>query len=121
MSNKLTIPYRMRWWGWGVDGNDKPITTASEKLLQREIGMSLDANNPPRNIADVTIPNSRLSAEDIEALGAVVGADAVATDHDTRVKHAVGRSYPDLVRLRAAKLDVAPDAVVLPKLSLIHI
>lgn len=65
MSNKLTIPYRMRWWGWGVDGNDKPITTASEKLLQREIGMSLDANNPPRNIADVTIPNSRLSAEDI--------------------------------------------------------
>lgn len=115
MSNKLTIPYRMRWWGWGVDGNDKPITAASEKLLQREIGMSLDANNPPRNIADVTIPDSRLSNEDIEALSATIGADAVATDHDTRVKHAVGRSYPDLVRLRAAKLDVAPDAVVLPK------
>ena len=87
MSNKLTIPYRMRWWGWGVDGNDKPITAASEKLLQREIGMSLEANNPPCNIAEVTLPESRLSTEDIEALDTIVGADAVATDHDTRVKH----------------------------------
>lgn len=115
MSNKLAIPYRMRWWGWGVDGNDKPITAASEKLLQREIGMSLEANNPPRELSDVEIPDSRLSTEDIAALGKVVGDEAVAVDHDTRVKHAVGRSYPDLARLRAAKLDVAPDAVVLPK------
>lgn len=115
MANKLTIPYRMRWWGWGVDGNDKPITAESEKLLQREIGMSLEANNPPRDIAEVTIPDSRLADDDIAALSAVVGEESVATDHDTRVKHAVGRSYADLARLRAAKLDVAPDAVVLPK------
>lgn len=115
MANKTAIPYRMRWWGWGVDGNDKPITESSEKLLQREIGMSFQANNPPRRLSEVEIPESRLSEDDIAALGKILGEDAVAVDHDTRVKHAVGRSYPDLARLRAAKLDIAPDAVVLPK------
>nr|WP_240394005.1 FAD-binding oxidoreductase [Corynebacterium lactis] len=115
MANKLTIPYRMRWWGWGVDGNDKPITPSSEKLLQQEIGMSLEANNPPRDISEVSIPEGRLNDDDVAALSGIVGEENVATDHDTRVKHAVGRSYADLARLRAAKLDVAPDAVVLPK------
>lgn len=115
MSSKSAIPYRMRWWGWGTDGHDKPITEASEKLLAREIGMDLSANNPPRTLQDVSIPASRLSEDDVRALGEIVGDGNVAVDHDTRVEHAVGRSYPDLARLRAGKLDVAPDAVVLPQ------
>lgn len=115
MNSKLTIPYRMRWWGWGVEGNDKPITEASEKLLQREIGMDLAANNPPGELSEVEIPASRLDDADLAALRDIVGEANVANDHDTRVKHAVGRSYPDLARLRAKKLDVAPDTVVLPR------
>ena len=115
MATHHHIPYRMRWWGWGVDGHDKPITANSEKLLQREIGMELDAHNPPRALAEVQIPESRLSEDDIAALAGVVGTENLAIDHDTRVKHAVGRSYADLARLRAGVLDVAPDAVVLPR------
>lgn len=110
-----SIPYRMRWWGWGVDGNDKPITSDSEKLLQEEIGMDLAADNPPQDIATVSIPDSRLSEDDLAALGSAVATGVVSTDHDVRVKHSVGRSYADLARLRAGVLDVAPDAVVLPK------
>ena len=35
-------------------------------------------------------------------------------DGETRVRHAAGRSYPDLVRLRTGDGSGAPDAVVLP-------
>jgi alkyldihydroxyacetonephosphate synthase len=40
------------------------------------------------------------------------GKNAVLTDDEARVRHAAGRSYPDLVRLRTGKLDSAPDAVI---------
>jgi alkyldihydroxyacetonephosphate synthase len=48
------------------------------------------------------------------ALEAVVGDGWVRDDHAARVSHAVGRSYPDLVRLRSGALDAAPDAVLFP-------
>jgi alkyldihydroxyacetonephosphate synthase len=38
----------------------------------------------------------------------------VRDDRATRVEHAAGRSYPDLVRLRTGDLAGAPDAVVAP-------
>ena len=38
----------------------------------------------------------------------------VSDDHATRVAHAVGRSYPDLVRIRSGDGSTAPDAVVTP-------
>ena len=42
------------------------------------------------------------------------GAAAVLDGHEHRVRRAAGRGYPDLVRLRAGRLEEAPDAVVLP-------
>ncbi|MEJ6020055.1 FAD-binding oxidoreductase [Corynebacterium sp. H113] len=107
--------HRMRWWGWGTDGHDKPLTPSAIALLERDIEMDRHASNPPPAIDDVTIPDSRLTSDAVEAIQSVVGADNVAVDHDTRVQHSVGRSYPDLVRLRAADLPDAPDAVVYPQ------
>ena len=48
------------------------------------------------------------------ALVALLGEDGVADDHATRVLHAAGRSYLDLLRLRAGEPEAAPDAVLLP-------
>lgn len=111
MTESTAPRHRMRWWGWGVDGHDKPLTDSAADLLRREIGMR-DENHPPIDIGDVQIPAARLGDDDLAALRAA--APAVADDHDTRVRHAVGRSYPDLARLRAGKLEIAPDAVVTP-------
>ena len=48
------------------------------------------------------------------ALIEAVGADAVFTSTEDRVRHATGCGYADLARLRGGRLDAAPDAVVLP-------
>lgn len=113
MSEKNSAPYRMRWWGWGTDGFDKPITEEAEKLLIDEIGM-VEAHHPPKDISEVTIPESRLADADLDALRGPNGDISVSVDHDTRVKYSLGRSYPDLARLRQGVIDIAPDAIVMP-------
>ena len=60
------------------------------------------------------LPPSALGEDARRALEAAVGEGAVRTDQAARVLHAAGKSYPDLVRLRAGEPDGAPDAVVLP-------
>jgi alkyldihydroxyacetonephosphate synthase len=43
-----------------------------------------------------------------------VGEESVFTGLEDRVRHATGRGYADLARLRSGALDAAPDAVLLP-------
>ena len=107
---------RMRWWGWGVDGHDGPLPGRGAALLRAELspGRPPAARRPPVALDQVVLPEPELSAPARAALVAAVGAEHVLDDHPTRVLHAAGRSYPDLVRLRTGALEVAPDAVVAP-------
>ena len=46
---------------------------------------------------------------------AAAGERGLLTADEDRVRRAAGRSYPDLVRLRSGKLELAPDAVAVPR------
>lgn len=72
------------------------------------------SERPPAPVEDLTIPESRLAATDLDGLREVLGAAAVSTEHDDRVAHANGWSTPDLLRLRGDALADVPDAVVRP-------
>ncbi len=104
---------RMRWWGWGEEGHDRPVPSAAASLLRREVGMG-GARRPPVPRERVRLPEQALGLEARRRLEKVVGADYVRDDRLTRVTHAAGKSYPDLVRLRAGDGSGAPDAVVYP-------
>lgn len=45
----------------------------------------------------------------------MAGEGNVAVDHKTRVLHATGKAYRDLVALRSGRVNRAPDAVVFPE------
>jgi alkyldihydroxyacetonephosphate synthase len=104
---------RLRWFGWGppalTDAPDPELPPEADPLL-RELGAA-GVHRPPVALEDVELPASML---DVAPLQAIVGAGAVRTDRLTRVAHAAGRSYLDLVRLRAGDATGAPDAVVYP-------
>jgi alkyldihydroxyacetonephosphate synthase len=100
----------MRWWGWGVDGHDPELTPKLAGLLRDELGITGAVVQTVPRAEDVALPASALPAAAARALG-----PGVATDHLTRLRRAAGRSYPDLVRLRAGRLETAPDAVVTPR------
>jgi alkyldihydroxyacetonephosphate synthase len=104
----------MRWWGWGEDGPAVPRPPAAETLLRDELGADPELRRPPVAIEKVRLPDPDLPAAARERLVAAVGGENVRDDRETRIRHAVGRSYPDLVRIRSGDAASAPDAVVLP-------
>ena len=105
----------MRWWGWGEDGHSVPLPPPAEGLLRDELGADLGVRNPPVALDQVALPDPDLPGAARERLATAVGADNVRDDRATRIAHAVGRSYPDLVRIRSGDASSAPDAVVLPE------
>jgi alkyldihydroxyacetonephosphate synthase len=95
----------LRWWGWAEPDAPIEVSAAGEELLRSEIGIGTDLA-PPVALAEVRLPDAWVP----EALRAFELRD----DRETRVRHAAGRSYPDLVRLRSGDGSGAPDAVVYP-------
>jgi alkyldihydroxyacetonephosphate synthase len=104
----------VRWWGWGRDEDAIELPPAALELLRDELALTGEERGVRVGLEDVTLPPSRLGEGARDALVAAVGAAGLRDDHETRVGHAVGRGYPDLLRLRGGHLAAAPDAVVRP-------
>jgi len=104
---------RMRWWGWGVDRDATSLPEKARDMLRQAFSIE-DEPAPPVDLDDVELGEPALPAEARSGLASIVGEDAVRDDRLARVGHALGRSYPDLVRLRAGDASSAPDAVVYP-------
>jgi alkyldihydroxyacetonephosphate synthase len=104
----------MRWWGWGEDGHAVPLSPAAEHLLGDELGADPGVRKPPVPFDQVSLPEPGLPQPVRERLTAALGAEGLRDDRETRVAHAVGRSYPDLVRIRSGDASSAPDAVACP-------
>ncbi len=101
----------MRWWGWGDPERRYPLPESARAYLARRLG--LDEPWPRvRGIESVHIPAPRLEPSAVEQ---AAGAVPVRGDHQTRVRHAAGRSYPDLIQLRSGHLRSAPDCVAFPE------
>jgi alkyldihydroxyacetonephosphate synthase len=103
----------MRWWGWGEDGHDAPLSSAALAMLQQQLG-TLPPRREPVALEDVRLPPSSLADGARERLAAALGAEQLREDRLARVTHAAGRGYHDLVALRAGAVDAAPDAVAYP-------
>ncbi|MGZ5337315.1 MAG: FAD-binding oxidoreductase [Solirubrobacterales bacterium] len=101
-----------KWWGWGAQ--EKRVELSDEALapVREQLGIVPGAKGESAaSIDDVKLPETRpLPA----SIAAAVGEEAVTTDPEQRIRHAAGKSYPDLVRLRSGELEHAPDAIVLP-------
>ncbi len=100
------------WSGWGDADQIPPLPETVVKLLEQGLGVSPERRAPLG--AEPQPPAIRLSAADIETLGAVVGARHVSVDSPTRVRHTRGKSTLDLLRIRHGDVGDAPDAVVFP-------
>lgn len=109
---------RLRWNGWGRLGESIGFGPQRETHLLgelgRRLGRRLERVAEPVTLEDVRLPPPKLAADVLTQMRAVCGADAVRTGLLERVTHALGKSLPDLLRLRSGELDAAPDVVVYP-------
>lgn len=107
------------WCGWGWESMRYDFHGHRDDFL-RWIGARLGVDaagtkTPPVPLESIALPAIRLGDADLQALAAAAGGnDAMQTDAKSRVLHAMGRSLPDLLRLRRGDVPCAPDAVVLP-------
>lgn len=102
----------MRWNGWGDPAKATDLPIAVRALLPLLLGRVRRPAAPPA-LGDVDLVPSALTPEDLDALRAVVGPEHVDATAEGRIRHAGGRSTPDLLR-RREKTQHAPDAVVRP-------
>ncbi|MDX6664992.1 MAG: alkyldihydroxyacetonephosphate synthase [Solirubrobacteraceae bacterium] len=103
---------RMRWWGWGVDRDAMQLPPSAQALIEGGLGVK----SPPAPRVDldaIEIPEPRIDSQLRERLEEIAGQDGVRDDRLARISHSAGRSYPDLLRLRAGDV-AAPDVVVYP-------
>jgi alkyldihydroxyacetonephosphate synthase len=103
----------MRWWGWGDPAHPAGLPPHALGFLADTVGVA-ERPRPPVALERVRLEAPRLGAAALEAMREIAGPEGVRDDHAIRVEHAVGRGYPDLVRVRAGEPEGAPDAVVYP-------
>ncbi|WP_055585413.1 FAD-binding oxidoreductase [Peterkaempfera griseoplana] len=104
----------MLWSGWGDPAKAAPLPEPVAGLLRDLLGVK-PVSAPPADPSALTVPASRLAGPALAALTeAVGGPEQLRTDPESRIRHTRGKSTPDLLEIRAGRLDAAPDAVLLP-------
>jgi alkyldihydroxyacetonephosphate synthase len=108
---RMTQPRRdSKWWGWGDPAVTPELDAEALGVLRERIG-ELEPWPLAAGLDEVTLPQ----AQSLPAtLAEAAGPDAVFGSKEDRLRHAVGRGYADLARLRGGRLEAAPDAVVVP-------
>ena len=98
-----------RWNGWGDDSIEFAINADALAFLRERVG----AGTPPADAAfdDVCrqVPASRLPCLPSHPL--------IDATPETRVRHALGQSLPDWLKLRHGKIGNVPDGVAFPESS----
>ena len=103
-----------KFWGWGEPGAGPGLPEHAGGLLREWLGVSGAVVSEPVALADVRLPPPAAPAGLRAALERIVGAEHVRDDHATRVRRAAGKSYLDLLAMRAGACEGAPDVVVAP-------
>ena len=108
----------LRWNGWGLyDAPDVLGENAADiwEWLGKHFGIGVLPDTPAVTLEAIELSSSRLTPEQLAALGSMLDESRVITEKRERAYHARGRSYHDLLYLRSGLLDIVPDAVVYPK------
>jgi alkyldihydroxyacetonephosphate synthase len=108
---------KIRWNGWGWAAHKDALAGREDvwTWLASELDMPSLLATPARPMEEIEIAPPRLDAGMRGKLVQMLGPDRVRDDVFERAFHALGRSYHDLLRLRAGDLSTAPDAVLYPR------
>jgi alkyldihydroxyacetonephosphate synthase len=99
-----------RWWGWGDPAAARALDDEALAVLRERLG-ELEPWPLARQLEEFELPAAEPQPR---ALVEAVGEGNVFGGDEDRVRHATGRGYVDLARLRNGALEAAPDAVLMP-------
>jgi alkyldihydroxyacetonephosphate synthase len=103
----------LSWSGWGDPAQARPLPEAIRALLRDGLGVQRESP-PPESLDELALAPVALAPELAAGLSALVGDRYAAADHETRARHALGKSTLDLLAVRAGGPLPAPDLVLFP-------
>jgi alkyldihydroxyacetonephosphate synthase len=103
-----------RWYGWGYADKTYSLDHRPNAwgFLHAELDLHGDEALPICDFDTIQLRAPRVTDAQLGALREIVSN--IKSDARTRVLHAYGRSYRDLIRLRRGEIPNPPDAVVYP-------
>lgn len=106
----------MKFSGWGDPHKAYDLTHRPYlwPFVHSQIGLTDRLDTDIVRPSDIVLPAPRLDSGFVAAVITALGASQVSTDAQVRLLHTYGKSYRDLLRARAGKLDRVPDAVLFP-------
>jgi alkyldihydroxyacetonephosphate synthase len=102
-------------WGWGEPGAGPRLPDHANSLLREWLGVSGAVVDGPVALEDVRLREPVVPAGLRAALERAIGPEHVRDDRVIRVLRAAGKSYLDLLAVRAGDCMDAPDVVVAPR------
>ncbi len=95
-----------RWNGWGEESTQVELNPLAEQFLANILGPG--TRQPEMSLSELThsVESSRFNT----SLPALISLDA-----EQRVKHALGQSWPDWLKLKFGKIGRVPDGVAFPE------
>ncbi len=93
-----------RWNGWGDDSIDVALGTEAQAFLAERLGAGKAPQDASFEDACAALPPGRLPPHPL-----------VDASPDTRLRHSLGQSLPDWLRLRHGRVHAAPDGVGYPE------
>lgn len=109
MSRYIDRTQRASWTSTAPE----PFPAHALRMLRARTGLRPDAARETAP-ATITVGETALTTEQLEALRAVLGEEHLLTGREARLGRAGGLSYPDLLRRREGTGVAVPDAVALP-------
>jgi alkyldihydroxyacetonephosphate synthase len=100
---------RLKFWGWGYEGEGAGDgeRAALRRFYGATFGLDAFPDDVPR-VEDYALPKPRIKPP--KSL-----APICASDPHTRLAHALGKSFPDAVRVFDRKIPHPPDIVAFPR------
>ncbi|GAC1321151.1 MAG: FAD-binding oxidoreductase [Thermoleophilaceae bacterium] len=104
MKSTTSSPRRLKFWGWGYEGDDDG---AAGQAARAHLGFGTADLEPAIDLSAIDIPPARVRPpRSLEAI--------CSTDHYDRVSHSYGKSYRDLIRAFRGQIENPPDVVARP-------
>jgi alkyldihydroxyacetonephosphate synthase len=95
---------------WGEPGAEPELSDTVRTMLRERLGDVQPRDRVP--IDAMSVPDAGTLPETV--IAAAGGAARVSTAAEDRIRHAGGKSYPDLMRMRSETVTEVPDAVLAP-------
>jgi alkyldihydroxyacetonephosphate synthase len=107
----------MKFAGWGDPGKIYDLSARPYfwDFVRRETGVEDRLIAPLVPPEQILVPEPRIERAFRDAMMARLGPERFSLDPQVRLRHAFGKSYRDLLRARAGRVERVPDAVLFPE------